>query len=282
MYTIDTYNNKNDIEKHEENKDNNIKTKKDKKHKRKRDKRRKKHKKHSKHHRNEAVTEMDDITTEIFLKLLLSFEALEEDEEKKRKKRKKRKKKARSQRSRSKQRKSARNNHNHKVIQNIKQSETETVIITNQEQIIKKNKIIKQKQIIKKKPEINEKIILPNSQTDEIKVIETQEIEFECDVKTICCGASMMKYRNKWVKLHGNTFNIRPKNYYSKKKKGKKMPSKSGIYNVFAVDAYSMNEKLKFWDVMNKYNIDIYKHINGEKKYFLPYLVIVNVMLPLN
>eukprot|EP01084_Bolivina_argentea_P287859 493995_1 len=59
------------------------------------------------------------------------------------------------------------------------------------------------------------------------------------------------------------------------------MPSKSGIYNVFAVDAYSMNEKLKFWDVMNKYNIDIYKHINGEKKYFLPYLLIINIMLPL-
>eukprot|EP01084_Bolivina_argentea_P287860 493997_1 len=211
--------------------------------------------------------------TEIFLKLLLSGSL---KDEKKRTKKKKRRKKARSSRSRSKQPKSARNIHNHKPIQKIKQSETviTTNYPTNQEQIIKKNQIICVE-------DINDKIILPNSQTDETKEIETQETQFEI-IKKICCGASMMKYRNKWVKLHGNTFNIRPKNYYSKKKKGKKMPSKSGIYNVFAVDAYSMNEKLKFWDVMNKYNIDIYKHINGEKKYFLPYLVIVNVMLPLN
>eukprot|EP01084_Bolivina_argentea_P282212 483028_1 len=108
--------------------------------------------------------------------------------------------------------------------------------------------------------------------------------------RNLLCGESLMEYNDKWLHLTANTFNIRPKDYYTldtrpKKRKGaKKIPSKQAMYDVFAVDGYQMNEKLKFIDVIKKYNIDIKNIINTNKnnKLYLPYLVIINIILPIN
>ena len=96
-----------------------------------------------------------------------------------------------------------------------------------------------------------------------------------------------MGYTDKWLILNANTFNIRPKHYYSstnKKKKWKREPSKAAIYEVFAVDAYQMENKMKFLETAKKYNIDI-KHAidkSNANTPHLPQLIIVNIVLPIN
>ena len=104
----------------------------------------------------------------------------------------------------------------------------------------------------------------------------------------LLCGESIMEFPDKWLKLNADQFKIRPKEYYSgdgKKRKGvKKVASKEAMYEVFAVDAYRMNEKLKFNEMMEKYDIDLSNVIQTDtsQSSYLPQLIIVNVILPIN